>query len=1035
MPRVDTLPAFPDRTRIGEGGIADVFRSTWEGQPVALKVLRDRDRDALRKRFLREGRLLQRLAHPGLPRCLAVLDEAQPVLVLELLVGEPLDHRIARGPMPAAEVEPLARSVLSVLAHLHERGIVHRDVKASNIWLAPAGRVVLMDLGLAAEAADPLVSSLGEVVGTHAYMAPEQIAGAESDHRCDLYSLGVTLYEALTGSRPYQARGLTGYLQAHRSGLAVPLRKRAPGLQGPLVSLVERLMQGDPAERPATARVALALLTGAPHLAVGLRPPPLVGREGTRGALQALLDEGGALRVGGEIGAGASAAVHLAVRLARADGVDYAVVRLRPRMTVADVAAHLAAALGPYCETGDRGPAAVIEAIGGLVADAGRFLLVAEDLDLAGPAVLAWFAHLTSVPGLCLLATGVDPPPLPGAREHRLRALTRVECRQLVAGMLGGRVPPGLDVALHRSCGGQPGLVVATLREQVEDGVVSLDEDEGGWRWDPNRRLRPSAGVGGEAMRLLQGLAPPIRELLLLLGVAGAPLPLEVGLEAVGADASGVELGPALRAGVVRVERLGGTEWVSARRVLVDPALVAPLDEPTRAALHRRLAAAIRRVARGEWAERTAEIHAALGAEEGAIDDLVALAERLVGAGQPGEALVALDARTAADAEAGQVARRALARADALVELGRAGEARDALRAARAFLVEGAGAGGEPLRVEAAFQLATGQPLGEAMAERLAGLGDARARVLSGTWSLRRGELASVEGLVELLLDPAVPVRDRLGAATALVGWQVDAGLGREAVDTAREVVTAVEGLDRPLAAAGAWVLVARGLRAQGLLAPARDALDRAERMVAGRDLPWVIADIDLARVDLELVAGPDEGASERVRALEPVSRPGAPWTLRARWFEAQARLRSSAGDSQAALAVHLKGADAADAAGDVAVHHWHHGMAALLVADASVLSESIERLSALERPRLLAQLLLAGARVGHDAEMLEAAEAECRASGDRALLVEVLSLSRGPGARAEAGTLAEGLLDGVYGEYRRRLLALPAVRWAINDG
>jgi len=1035
MTRVDTLPSFRDRTRIGEGGIADVFRATWEGRVVAIKVLREQDREALRKRFLREGRLLQRLPHPGLPQCHAVVDEGQPVLVLELLEGEALDSRIARGPLPPAEVQHIARSLLEVLAHLHEHGVVHRDVKASNVWLGPNGRVVLMDLGLAAEAADPLVSSLGEVVGTHAYMAPEQIAGAESDQRCDLYSLGVTLYEALAGTRPYQARGLLGYLQAHRSGLAVPLRKRVGGLPEPLGGLVEQLMRGDPAERPASARVALALLTGAPHPSGGLRAPPMVGREGARGALQALLDEGGALWVGGEIGSGASAAVALAVRLARGDGVDYAVVRVRPRMTVGDVATHLAGALGPLCQPGDRSPAAVIEAIAGLVADTGRFLVVAEDLDLASAPLLAWFAGLARQPGIGLLATGANPPEIPDRRDHRLRPLTLSECRQLVGEMLGGRAPPGLDVALHRSCGGQPGLVVATLREQVADGVVSRTEDGDGWHWDPNRRLRASGSLTAQAGRLLHRISPPVRQVLVALGVAGSPLPLDVALDAAGVDASGVELGPALRAGLVRIERIGGLEWISARRVLVDPSLVASLSDAERIEVHARLAAAIDRLGSGEWAERTAPLHRALASGERSGVELVRLAEALAATCQPGEALLALDARSSAEADAARIGRRALARTDALVGLGRLGEARDALRAARAFLAEGGGGPVPSAPVEVEFLLATGQPLDAAQAERLESGGEARGRRLLHTWHLRQGEPAAAAALMELTEDRSVPLRDRFAATEALAGWWVDAGQGPAAVQGGHLLLQAAEGLDRPTVTASAWVLVARGYRAQGLLAAASDALQRAERVVAGRDLPWVLADIDLARMELELVGGPDPRLSERLRAVEPAGGPGAPWSLRARWNEAQSLHRMMSGDTQAALALHLKAADAADAAGDLAAHQWHQGMAALFVGDATALSDSIERLSTVDRPRLLALLLLAGARMGHDAELLEAAEAEARAAGDRVLLVDVLALSRGPGALTEAVALVEEILEGVYGEYRRRVLARPSVRWAIRRG
>ncbi|MFN7145470.1 MAG: serine/threonine-protein kinase, partial [Myxococcota bacterium] len=297
-------PGVTIHERIGEGGIADVFRGEWRGREAAIKVLREPDRPGLRKRFVREGRLLQRLSHPGLVRCHAVVDGDVPMLVLELLLGASLDARLRDGAIPPAEAVHLAASALRALGYLHEQGIVHRDIKASNVWMGSDGRVVLVDLGLAADTSSPLTTTLGDILGTHAYMAPEQIAGAESDHRCDLYSLGVTLYEALCGARPYEAVGLAGYLQAHRAAGAPPIAGHVPDVPVRLAALVDRLMARDPAARPASAAAALALLTGGAGVRRDLEAPRMVGREGASGAIQAVIDGGGVLRVTGELGSG-----------------------------------------------------------------------------------------------------------------------------------------------------------------------------------------------------------------------------------------------------------------------------------------------------------------------------------------------------------------------------------------------------------------------------------------------------------------------------------------------------------------------------------------------------------------------------------------------------------------------------------------------------------------------------------------------------------------------------------------------------------
>ena len=158
--------------KIGDGGIADVWRGTWDDgrgpQTVAIKVLREAGRPNLRRRFLREGRILQRQNHPGLVRCLANIDGPQPALILQLLAGQTLDKRLGSGPLTVPQVYSLATQLLRILIHLHDQGVVHRDLKASNTWLRgvtdaapddPAGGsvdLVLMDLGLAIGPADPL---------------------------------------------------------------------------------------------------------------------------------------------------------------------------------------------------------------------------------------------------------------------------------------------------------------------------------------------------------------------------------------------------------------------------------------------------------------------------------------------------------------------------------------------------------------------------------------------------------------------------------------------------------------------------------------------------------------------------------------------------------------------------------------------------------------------------------------------------------------------------------------------------------------
>lgn len=253
----DVLCGYHLMEHIGGGGVADVYRGVRvDGGPdVAVKVLRDPERSqAVVRRFLREGHLLRSFEHAGLPRCFDVFSSPRPVLVLELLKGWTLAEAIrGRGTLPAEEVTRIASELLRVLGFLHQRGVVHRDIKSSNVYLNGDGRTMLVDLGLAVDPMDPFTTTLGDVVGTYAYMAPEQIAGAGVDQRADLYSLGITLYEALAGTRPFKASGSVGYLKAHKKGRFTHLSHLVPEAPSGLVELVQHLMARDPSARPASA--------------------------------------------------------------------------------------------------------------------------------------------------------------------------------------------------------------------------------------------------------------------------------------------------------------------------------------------------------------------------------------------------------------------------------------------------------------------------------------------------------------------------------------------------------------------------------------------------------------------------------------------------------------------------------------------------------------------------------------------------------------------------------------------------------------
>ena len=209
--------------KLGEGGMGEVYRArdTRLGREVALKVLhadvaRDPDRIA---RFEREAQSLAALNHPHIGTLFGMdQDGGRHFLVMELVEGETLEERLARGPLPSDEALRIVKQVAEALEAAHERGIIHRDLKPANVKVTPDGVVKVLDFGLAkgvepahAVAANPaqsptisvLATQAGIILGTAAYMSPEQAKGQPTDHRSDIFSFGCLLYELITGRRAF----------------------------------------------------------------------------------------------------------------------------------------------------------------------------------------------------------------------------------------------------------------------------------------------------------------------------------------------------------------------------------------------------------------------------------------------------------------------------------------------------------------------------------------------------------------------------------------------------------------------------------------------------------------------------------------------------------------------------------------------------------------------------------------------------------------------------------------------------------------
>src|SRR3954470_8774238 len=240
--------------RLGAGGFGTVYAATDERlrRPVAVKVIPGGRSDPTRAQ--REALAAGRLDHPGIVAVFdAGQDEAARYLVSELVDGRTVDALSAEGVLSDRDVLRIGLALCGALEHAHGRGVVHRDVKPQNVIVpdAPrsaAGVAKLADFGVAHLAGDEPLTHTGDVVGTLAYMAPEQAAGKRIDHRADLYSLALVLYEALAGVNPVRAGSPSA--TARRIGTQLPpLKRHRKDLPAELTTAIDRALKPRPDDR------------------------------------------------------------------------------------------------------------------------------------------------------------------------------------------------------------------------------------------------------------------------------------------------------------------------------------------------------------------------------------------------------------------------------------------------------------------------------------------------------------------------------------------------------------------------------------------------------------------------------------------------------------------------------------------------------------------------------------------------------------------------------------------------------------------
>ena len=255
MTKTLTAGRYRIERTLGHGGMAVVYLAHDEElhRPVALKVLAEHlaGDDNFRARFLQESKLAGRLSHPNVVQVYdAGETEGSPYIVMEYVPGDTIAQR---GKLSHVQAVPLALQACAGLQHAHNAGLVHRDIKPANLLVREDDVLKVADFGIARAAELTRLTQHGTVIGTAAYLSPEQAAGAEVTPATDIYSLGAVVYELLTGRAPYEFESLAELAAQQTGGVITPLRDLEPSVPEPVEAAVMHALAREPRFRPASA--------------------------------------------------------------------------------------------------------------------------------------------------------------------------------------------------------------------------------------------------------------------------------------------------------------------------------------------------------------------------------------------------------------------------------------------------------------------------------------------------------------------------------------------------------------------------------------------------------------------------------------------------------------------------------------------------------------------------------------------------------------------------------------------------------------
>jgi len=1033
--------------KIGSGGLADVFEAEEpSGRRVAVKMLREPERGGAHvRRFLREGRLLMRLENSGLPRCFDVVDGERPYIVLELLQGDTLGAVVKRnGALGAERVVALATKLLGVLEFLHGNGVIHRDVKPNNVFVCNDGRYMLMDLGLAGDVVDPLTTTLGDVMGTYAYMAPEQIAGAETDARADLYSLGVTLFESIVGKRPFGAIGAAATLQAQRQEGAASVSQLAPSdTPDRLIEVVSQLMSWDPSGRPESAGVAMAILTGYVGRRQDLAIPLMVGRSGPMGAIEAVLDVGGWVRFLGEVGMGCGTVAQSAWKMAAQRNFEIISVRCRKVGAVANIVSQISKAVAILVGEIGEEVSDLAKELNNLNGEKGVLLLV-ENLDQASPEEVEELTKLVITSEIPAVVTdSVGEYSLP-CRTIRLRALTLNEVSELVRGMLSGAsVPEGLAVDLHHMTGGMPAAVVAGVRDLHNRNLLYFDgvDDDGGalWKLSGAVELRTGAVVQRMAEQLRNRLSSDAAAIVDVLAFFGGPCPIEVLLVVAGVPED--TLAPyELRGQRIISETKPG--WLELRSGPLAGVWVAKIDKQREGSIHRMIVRELENVEESSWREEQVKYHTAMAVDgDDSAQALVDLGAWLVDQGAPNRGLVVLD-RASKDLHLAPetAAIGALARGRALLTIGKTALAVEAFYACKRLAQVDKSS---QVYLRSCIELAdvsvkhgqlerASNSIAEAsLSPNLDDSDRVRVAITEALMMLCQGNLSGARTILAGFVERPVSaylcgrIEGVVGKVDLAEGY-VDSGLAglRRWASECREAGNYGEYLEALYNVVSATIRLGR-------LSEALRTVQVMRRLVRSRGILSYSRMTTVASAKIDIASGLVEQGRGRLRAVGDLD--SAQTIVRLDFIALRGQVRVWRGDFPAALAAHYRGISEARDAGWLARAHFHEAVSSILTGRGAELEVALKWLSQRGESYLVSRVLGIGAKVGGDPELLALAVRHAEKAGDIFQLIDALRCSGGEENRTRAAEVATTVLDASTAEQRSHLLSLSIIKWALG--